>query len=125
MRPLLIAAAVLLCRRKPRAQAEADHAAIAKASLTQVIRPGYAALADAAGALQGKVETLCQQPSTATLKEAKAAFAGTVAAWSKVEIIRFGPVIQDHRFERLFFWPDPRASVSSRSRTRSPSTMRR
>ena len=42
------------------------------------------------------------------LKEARAAFAGTVAAWSKVEIIRFGPVIQEHRFERLFFWPDPK-----------------
>ena len=97
-----------MCRRSAQRSAEADHAAIAKASLTQVIRPGYAALADAAGALQGKVETLCQQPSTATLKEAKAAFASTVAAWSKVEIIRFGPVIQDHRFERLFFWPDPK-----------------
>ena len=107
MRPLLIAAAVL-CVGGTTARAEADHAAIAKASLTQVIRPGYAALAGAAGALQGKVETLCQQQSTATLKEAKAAFASTVAAWSKVEIIRFGPAIQDHRFERLFFWPDPK-----------------
>lgn len=90
------------------AQAEADHAAIAKASLTEVIRPGYAAFANAAGALQGKVDALCQQPSAATLEEAKNSFAGTVAAWSKVEIIRFGPVIQDHRFERLFFWPDPK-----------------
>ena len=107
MRPLLIAAAVL-CVGGTTARAEADHAAITKASLTQVIRPGYAALAGAAGALQGKVETLCQQQSTATLKEAKAAFASTVAAWSKVEIIRFGPAIQDHRFERLFFWPDPK-----------------
>ena len=45
MRPLLIAAAVL-CIGATTAQAEADHAAIAKASLTQVIRPGYAALAE-------------------------------------------------------------------------------
>ena len=55
-----------------------------------------------------KSRVLCQQPSTATLKEARAAFAGTVAAWSMVEIIRFGPVTQEHRFERLFFWPDPK-----------------
>jgi predicted lipoprotein len=25
-----------------------------------------------------------------------------------MEIIRFGPIIEDHRFERLFFWPDPK-----------------
>ena len=42
------------------------------------------------------------------MREARDAFAGTVAAWSKVEIIRFGPISQDHRFERLFFWPDPK-----------------
>jgi predicted lipoprotein len=107
MRSLLIAAA-LLGASLSAAKAEADHAAIAKASLTQVIRPGYATFAAAAGALQAKVETLCQQPSGAALKDAKDAFAGTVAAWSKVEIIRFGPISQDHRLERLFFWPDPK-----------------
>ena len=47
---ILCAAAGILCAGLSHAQAEADHAAIAKASLTQVIRPGYAALADAAGA---------------------------------------------------------------------------
>ena len=105
--PLLIAAALLVVSQSG-ARAEADHAAIARASLTQVIRPGYAAFAAAAGALQGKVATLCQQPSAAALREARDAFAGTVAAWSKVEIIRFGPITQEHRFERLFFWPDPK-----------------
>ena len=39
---------------------------------------------------------------------AEAAFAATVAAWSKVEPIRFGPVTQDHRYERIFYWPDPK-----------------
>jgi predicted lipoprotein len=106
MRLLLIAIA-LLCGGVS-AHAEADHAAIAKASLTEVIRPGYAALADAAAALKGKVDTLCGQPSAVTLQEAKDAFASTVAAWSKVEIFRFGPVTAEHRFERLFFWPDPK-----------------
>jgi len=105
--PLLIAAALLVVSQSG-ARAEADHAAIARASLTQVIRPGYAAFSAAAGALQGKVATLCQQPSAAALREAREAFAGAVAAWSKVEIIRFGPITREHRFERLFFWPDPK-----------------
>jgi uncharacterized protein len=90
------------------AQAEADHAAIARAALGEVIRPGYAALAETTAALSAKVQTLCAQPSAATLKETRDAFAGAVAAWSRVEILRFGPMIQDHRFERLFYWPDPK-----------------
>jgi predicted lipoprotein len=90
------------------AQAEADHGAIAKSALTQVIRPGYGALDAAAGALEGKVGDLCSTPSESALQDARSAFAATVAAWSKVEILRFGPVIQDRRYERLFFWPDPK-----------------
>ena len=35
-------------------------------------------------------------------------FAATVEAWSAVEPIRFGPVAQEHRFERIFYWPDPK-----------------
>ena len=88
----LVIASILLCGSVSIAHAEADNAAIARAALTQVIRPGYAAFAAATSALQGKVATLCQQPSAATLREARDAFAGTVAAWSKAEIIRFGPV---------------------------------
>ncbi len=104
----MILAAALLCAGASCAHAEADHAAIAQASLSEVIRPGYAALVEQTGALTGKVETLCSQPSATALNEARDAFAAAVAAWSKVEILRFGPVTQDQRYERLFFWPDPK-----------------
>ena len=105
---VIACASTLLCGAPSGARAEADHAAIARASLTEVIRPGYAALADSTAGLKAKLETLCRQPSAASLKSAKDAFASAVGAWSKVEIIRFGPMIADHRFERLFFWPDPK-----------------
>jgi uncharacterized protein len=104
----MILATALLCAGASSGHAEADHAAIARASLTEVIRPFYAALAEQTGALTGKIETLCGQPSAAALNETKTAFAATVSAWSKVEILGFGPVTQDHRYERLFFWPDPK-----------------
>jgi uncharacterized protein len=91
------------------AHAETDHAAIAKASLTEVIRPGYVALGAATGSLDDKVAALCKQPSADALQAAKDSFAGAVDAWSKVEIFRFGPIVQDHRYERLFFWPDPKS----------------
>jgi predicted lipoprotein len=90
------------------AQAGTDHAAIAKAALEQYIRPGYAALADSAGALKQSVDTLCHDPSEEGLKLTRDAFAVTVAAWGKVEPIRFGPVAHEHRYERIFFWPDPK-----------------
>jgi predicted lipoprotein len=89
-------------------RAETDHAAIAKASLAEVIRPAYAALAAATFSLNDKVAALCKQPSTDALQAAKDAFAGAVDAWSNVEIFRFGPIAQDHSYERLFFWPDPK-----------------
>jgi predicted lipoprotein len=106
-RLLVAILALALCRVQP-AYAETDQAAIAKSSLTEVIRPGYSALAAATGVLKDKVGALCKQPSADALQDAKTAFAGAVDAWSKVEIFRFGPVAQNHRYERLFYWPDPK-----------------
>jgi predicted lipoprotein len=89
-------------------QAEANHGAIAKQGLEQYIRPGYAHLAESTNALNQSVEALCQKPSEAALKDTKEAFAATVEAWSLVEPIRFGPVAEQHRYERIFHWPDPK-----------------
>ena len=101
-------ATLLVCSTTALAQAEADHAAIAKASLEQYIRPGYAHLAESTEALNQSVTALCRTPSEAALKDAKEAFAATVQAWSLVEPIRFGPVAEQHRYERIFYWPDPK-----------------
>jgi predicted lipoprotein len=90
------------------AQADADHAAIARASLEQFIRPGYAHLAESTEALSQSVAALCAKPSAAALKDTQKAFAATVEAWSMVEAIRFGPVAQEQRYDRIFYWPDPK-----------------
>lgn len=103
---LLGAAAV--CAGASAARAESDHAAIARAALGEVIRPGYAALADATASLDRDIAALCSTPSPASLGAARREFAATAAAWSKVEILRFGPIVRDHRYEHLFFWPDPK-----------------
>ncbi|WP_409079865.1 imelysin family protein [Pusillimonas sp. SM2304] len=36
------------------------------------------------------------------------AFAQTVEAWSGIEFLRFGPLVAANRYERIYFWPDPR-----------------
>ena len=98
--------AILCLGSATSAQAEADHAAIAKASLEQYIRPGYAYFAESSDALNQSVAAMCRKPSPAALKDTQKAFAATVETWSLVEPIRFGPVAEQHRYERIFYWPD-------------------
>jgi predicted lipoprotein len=110
MRPLTgaIVAASLALSVATAAHAQVNHAAIARGSLEAYIRPGYAQLAASTEALQQSVATLCEKPSAAALKDTQKAFAAAVEAWSVVEPIRFGPVAQEDRFERIFHWPDPK-----------------
>lgn len=111
MRPLLLGgviAAALLCASASAAEAEADHGAIARAALTGYIRPAYGHLAKRGDALVEKMNALCASPGPAALKDAKEAFARAVEAWGTVEPLRFGPIAQEHRYERLFYWPDPK-----------------
>jgi predicted lipoprotein len=105
---LFLFAAVVLSASVPSAHAGTDHSAIAEATLTEVVRPGYAALVSTTGALDDKVGALCEDPSPEALDAAKKAFAATVRSWSQVEILRFGPVNREHRYERMFYWPDPK-----------------
>ena len=91
------AAACVLIASVRAARAEVDHAALARAALQDVIRPGFTALAESADALGGEIEALCREPSAKSIEDAKNAFASAVAEWSRVEILRFGPIIQDRR----------------------------
>jgi uncharacterized protein len=97
-----------LCASASPVHADADHAAIARASLEQFIRPGYAHFAESTAALSQSVAALCQKPSAVALKDTQKAFAATVEAWSMVEAVRFGPVAQEQRYDRIFYWPDPK-----------------
>lgn len=79
---------------------------VVEGALDEAIRPGFAALAARAGALDTQVASLCAAPSDATLAAARNGFAGLVAAWSRVELITIGPLAAEHRAERVLFWPD-------------------
>jgi uncharacterized protein len=70
------------------------------------VRPAYARLHDHAGNLARAMHMLCQAPSQDELDAVRAEFSSTVDAWSVVEIIRFGPIAEDNRLERMLFWPD-------------------
>ncbi|MET3600386.1 imelysin family protein [Martelella mangrovi] len=70
------------------------------------IRPGYHAFEQATGAMASAMNAFCAAPAEATYGEATASFDALVGAWSHIEIVRTGPVIDDHRFERILFYPD-------------------
>ncbi|MGE0586272.1 MAG: imelysin family protein [Flavobacteriaceae bacterium] len=83
-----------------------EPAAVVRTAIDEVIRPGYDAFAAKAGALSDATETLCREPTFASLEAAHRAFAEALAAWGRIEFIQFGPVREDNRLERLMFVQD-------------------
>ncbi len=86
--------------------ADLDVKAVVVRSVGDFVRPGYARFHDTTAALETAVDTLCKVPSNATLELARNAFSATVNSWSAIEVIRFGPVTEQTRLERILFWPD-------------------
>ncbi|CAH0339160.1 imelysin family protein [Rhizobium sp. CECT 9324] len=74
------------------------------------IRPGYHRFHATAGRLNANMEALCATPSAASVDAAHGAFNDTIDAWSRIEIVRVGPVIEDNRFERVLFFPDRKST---------------
>ncbi|WP_269932702.1 imelysin family protein [Aminobacter sp. HY435] len=70
------------------------------------IRPAYRELVHSTGAMSAAMQKLCEAPSTDHLEAAREAFSKTALTWSEIEIIRFGPITEHNRLERMLFWPD-------------------
>jgi predicted lipoprotein len=97
---LLLVAATALA-----SPARAENAAVA-AAVSGFVTPGYVAFQAASAEMNGKMDALCAEPSPERLATAREAFVAVVTAWGEVETIRFGPVTQENRLERILFWPD-------------------
>lgn len=77
-------------------------------AVDDVIVPAYRTLADHAETEDEAMAALCANPDAPHLAAARDGFRDLVLAWSGVEMFRFGPARDENRYERLFFWPDPR-----------------
>lgn len=119
MKHLTIAVLLTLCIGPAFAQDEAagdtaaDYPLITNAqvlanSVVKVIQPGFVTFEAKTSALAAVMDRLCQGPNPANLVAAKAAFADVVMAYGRIEIYKFGPLVQQNRAERLLFWPDAR-----------------
>ncbi|MEM1264285.1 MAG: imelysin family protein [Pseudomonadota bacterium] len=66
----------------------------------------YEHFAATAATQQAAIGALCESPTDANLATARERFVGLARAWGRVEWLRLGPVAHDHRYDRLFYWPD-------------------
>jgi uncharacterized protein len=110
-----IFAAVLLLAFTPPTTAEAKrktHAAMVLSSIDGQIVPRVKDLRKATAQLASGMKRLCAAPGKRSRKRAAARrFKKVVLAWGAVDFLRFGPITKNHRLERFFFWPDPRATT--------------
>lgn len=89
--------------------AQADTSDIARNAISGFIVPGYERFVGEAELQQSRFEILCTTPSADNLQKARVEFEALVTSWSRVEAIRFGPVLKENRLERILFWPDRRS----------------
>lgn len=87
------------------ASAHAENATIVHA-IDGFVRPAYAGFRQSTEALATDVDALCASPGDIALETVREAFTAAVRSWSHVENIRFGPVTEENRLERILFWPD-------------------
>lgn len=104
----IILAVILALSLWPRSApaADFDHAGLARQTLESHIRPGYEQQLAAARKLETVLGTFCAAPPGRDLKLVKEAFAGAVLAWSRIEHLRFGPIMKQARHARMVYWPD-------------------
>lgn len=82
--------------------------AVVRSAIDGFIRPGYAALRQQADATASAMATLCETPGSDNRQAVEDRFDDLVRAWSRVELIRFGPVVENNRLEKILFFPDRR-----------------
>jgi hypothetical protein len=75
-------------------------------AVDQAIRPGFAALSEEATKLEVGLSRLCAEPSEEALAAAREQFAQVATGYARVEFLRFGPLMEDNRAERMLFFPD-------------------
>ncbi len=86
--------------------AATEPAEVLRRAVDSVIRPGFAQLAGRAVGLEKDISNLCASPSDTGLKLVRQQFGKVVDAYGQVAFLRFGPLVEASRAERLLFWPD-------------------
>ncbi|MEM9634143.1 MAG: imelysin family protein [Pseudomonadota bacterium] len=85
-------------------------------AITGYIRPATAEFAESASKLPAAVKAICAETTEATVEGLKSSFSETVRDYSRVHFLRFGPLLENDRLNRLSFLPDPRGTAQRQIR---------
>lgn len=82
----------------------------------QVIIPAYAEFEDSTNTLKQGVTDLCSfipgQRTDTGLESVRESWKAAMGAWARLQIIRFGPVLEENRQLSIQYWPDPNKKVA-------------
>lgn len=87
---------------------ENDYAVVVRNVVERHVRPATERLARAAELLAADLSDYCAAPTAETRGHLDRTFADAVGALAALDALRFGPLVEEGRLERLAFWPDPR-----------------
>ncbi|WP_321344415.1 imelysin family protein [Breoghania sp.] len=74
------------------------------------VRPEFDRFAGTLHALDDEIGTFCTAPDAAGYNRLSARYRGALEGFARIGFLRFGPLIEDHRLERLLFWPDRKST---------------
>jgi predicted lipoprotein len=106
----LLAATPALSAEKP------SYHAIVQSAIDKHINTHIDAMKEAADRLPPAVDDVCRTGSAAARKELSSRFRDAVTAYAGIDFLRFGPLLENGRRERLSFWPDPRGFLDRQLR---------
>jgi predicted lipoprotein len=115
--PIATIAAIFVSLCLPARAAEPpSHYALVQATLDKSVLPGVEALKVSAARLPDAVARVCTRNDARARNDLHKVFRETVLAWAGVEYLRFGPLADGGRRERMSFWPDPRGVMARQLR---------
>lgn len=87
---------------------EGEYAVVVRNVIERHVRPSAERLARATELLASDLSDYCATPNPETRGHLDRTFADAVSALAALDALRFGPLVEEGRLERLAFWPDPR-----------------
>jgi uncharacterized protein len=107
--------ALVLVAAMPWPAAAFDDQALARQSYENIILPGYERFDAAARTFADSAKALCDAPSAAALTATRVAAKDALLAWGRIEPLRFGPITEKQRTDRLLFYPDQHGIVGKQT----------
>lgn len=106
---LILATTTLLASYKNAQAADSIYTSeIFPAAIKNVFQAGYVQLSQSSLQLLESARAGCHDSNLKTLSQMQDEFRSVVSAFARVEMYRLGPMVEELRQNRLFYWPDKR-----------------